>query len=302
MMLKMKKKVVYLMFGILFTAHLCSAQWLAGVIVDSTKYSVHYDSVAIKYGSGHKVIKLKINKNTPSYDLSISLDTFPLNCGSQSAKGTKITLTNLSNIEILNAKSNPAKGFFFDRCRSLSFLEEIDTASSTNQKYNWKTDQTLIAQARVVKIDCSNGPLWDFNEFGANQKYVGLRFLVNGSYQYAWLSIKAQATFDSAYIVVGNYYSEALSSKELETQKVRHVDFSIGHHDEQLDLNIHSTVQGMVTLALTDCLGQQLNHQKCQLRAGESTLVLPVRLQRSNQMYFVTLRGEGWVKTEKFLY
>lgn len=301
-MLKMKKKVVYLMFGILFTAHLCSAQWLAGVIVDSTKYSLHYDSVAIKYGSGHKVVKVKINKNTPSFDLSISLDTFPLNCGSQSAKGTKITLKNLSNIEILNAKTNQAKGFFFERCRSLSLLEVIDSVSTNNQKYDWNTDQTLIAQARVVKLDCSNGPIWDFNEFASTQKYVGFRYLVNGSYQYAWLSIKAQSTFDSAYIVVGNYYSEALSSKELETLKVPLVDFSIGYHDEQLDLNIHSTVQGMVTLALTDCLGHQLSHQKCQLRAGESTLQLPIKIQKANQLYFVTLQGEGWVKTEKFLY
>lgn len=294
-------KIYFLLFSFIFCTIECFAQIKAGEIPDVNKFNYRTDSVAIKYGDGHKTIDLKINKNSSIADLTIILDTFQLNCGSQSAKGTLIKIKNNTNIEILSTKYN-APSTFFNRARALNLNDSITLTSNNNEVHYWENNSVLISQARVITSDCSAGPIWDFNDFGSSPKYIGFRMNDGANYNYAWLELKSFVSYETAYIVFSGYYSDALT-KVVSQDTVETNSIKINSMENQsLNLSIDCVESQDVEISVIDMGGNKLNFQKYALNNGHNSIDLPMQQSRNFNIKLLTITGKNWNQTLKFVY
>ena len=277
------------------------AQLRAGEIIDPNKFKYNYDSIAIKYGEGHKTLDLKLNKNSSTPDLTIILDTFPLNCGSQSAKGTSILIKNNTNIEILSYKYS-APISFFNKTKALNYLDSINDNPYNNDIFYWENKSVLISQARIVKSDCNSGPKWDFNDFNQSQKFIGFRFKEGVDYNYAWIEMKSLVTYDSAYAVIKGYYSDALT-KIIEKDTVTENAVKLGVVENNIiNLTIDCTENQNVTISLYDFNGDTQQTKNFNLITGVNNISIPIDNNRSYGLNLIRVSGKNWNKTLKVIY
>lgn len=294
------KKILFLFLVSLYSINIY-AQLRAGEIIDPNKFKYNYDSIAIKYGEGHKTLDLKLNKNSSTPDLTIILDTFPLNCGSQSAKGTSILIKNNTNIEILSYKySVPIS--FFNKTKALNYLDSINDNPNNNDIFYWENKSVLISQARIVKFDCNSGPKWDFNDFNQSQKFIGFRFKEGVDYNYAWIEMKSLVTYDSAYAVIKGYYSDALT-KIIEKDTVTENAVKLGAVENNIiNLTIDCTENQNVTISLYDFNGDTQQTKNFNLITGVNNISIPVDNNRSYGLNLIRVSGKNWNKTLKIIY
>lgn len=294
------KKILFLFLVSLYSINIY-AQLRAGEIIDPNKFKYNYDSIAIKYGAGHKTLDLKLNKNSSTPDLTIILDTFPLNCGSQSAKGTSILIKNNTNIEILSYKYS-APISFFNKTKALNYLDSINDNPYNNDIFYWENKSVLISQARIVKSDCNSGPKWDFNDFNQPQKFIGFRFKEGVDYNYAWIEMKSLVTYDSAYAVIKGYYSDALT-KIIEKDTVTENAVKLGAVENNIiNLTIDCTENQNVTISLYDFNGDTQQTKNFNLITGVNNISIPVDNNRSYGLNLIRVSGKNWNKTLKIIY
>ncbi|MBK8720709.1 MAG: hypothetical protein IPL95_00030 [Saprospiraceae bacterium] len=294
------KKILFLFLVSLYSINIY-AQLRAGEIIDPNKFKYNYDSIAIKYGEGHKTLDLKLNKNSSTPDLTIILDTFPLNCGSQSAKGTSILIKNNTNIEILSYKYS-APISFFNKTKALNYLDSINDNPYNNDIFYWENKSVLISQARIVKLDCSSGPIWDFNDFNQSQKFIGFRFKEGVDYNYAWIEMKSLVTYDSAYAVIKGYYSDALT-KLIEKDTITENAVKLGVVENNIiNLTIDCTDNQNVTISLYDFNGDTQQTKNFNLITGVNNISIPVGNNRSYGLNLIRVSGKNWNKTLKIIY
>lgn len=282
-----------------------NAQCRAGEILDSTKYKSKTEVLSIQYGGfTPPSLDIQINKNSTKPDITIYLDTFPLNCGSQSAKGTKILLKNNTNVEFLTGDINISERFYFYRTRSLNYLDSLNTNSNnSNQRYFWQANPVLIAQSRQIKADCSSGPFWDFNEFTSESKYIGLRFLEGSAYKYSWIEIKANATFDSATAIIKSFYSEELFTQINQDTLVLSPNVK-GYKvlEDGIELQLTGLKGEKLTTSFMDFNGKVFQVFEPTVESDNATIKIPLQLPPQQQLYILSIQSEKMKTTLKLMY